>query len=343
MGKAKKKEESKDKLSGLDAVMGSINSALGNTVVYEYKNYVGQPVKRLRTGSIGLDIATGGGWIYGGMNYISGWESSGKSTLCLYAIKEAQRTAKRKCAYVDHEYTFDRTYAESLGVDVDNVIVAQPDTAEIGYMILLKLIESGEIDTIVFDSIASALTEREVMGDIGDSNMGVKAKLNSSTFPKLCKAIKQNDVALIMVNQLREKIGIMFGSPVTEPGGNALKFYPSIKITVQQSTKAKAEGEVTGNLVKAKCGKNKTAAPFKEAEYSIIYGEGIDRLGEIIDIGEDFGIIKKAGSWFSVSDDIQDIGGQKLGQGKNGARATLADNPELAEILETMIYEYAGI
>jgi recombination protein RecA len=342
----KKKKESK--AVGIDSVMDSINQALGTTVVYEYKNYQGDPVKRLRTGSIGLDIAVGGGWVYGGMNYLSGWESSGKSTLCLYAIRESQKAirksgSKKKCVYVDHEYTFDRIYAESLGVDVESMILTQPDTAEDGYMILLKLIESGEVDTIVFDSIASALTEREVEGEMGDSNIGVKAKLNSQAFPKLCRAAKQHNVVLMMVNQLREKIGVMFGSPVTEPGGNALRFYPSIKVELAQSTKDKTDGEITGNLVRAKVKKNKTAPPFKQAEYSIIYGEGIDRLGEILDWGEYFGMVKKAGSWYSTTEDAPEVSNIKLGQGKNGARQFLKDNPEVAEILEDLIYQMAGI
>jgi recombination protein RecA len=335
--------KSKKETSSLESTMEMLNKALGSPVVYEYKNYVGEPVKRSRTGSIGLDIATGGGWVHGGMNYISGWESSGKSTLCLYAIRESQKKGTRKCAYLDHEYTFDRTYAESLGVDVDNLVVAQPDVVEDGYMIALRLIESGEIDTLVFDSIAAALCRKEVEGDIGDSNMGVKAKINSQTFPKLCKAAKKHNVVLIMVNQLREKLGVMFGSPITEPGGNALKFYPSIKVVVQQSTKDKSDGEIVGNLVKAKVTKNKTAAPFKEAEYSIVYGSGIDRLGEILHWGEYYGIISKAGSWYSISPDVQDIGGTKLGQGANGASTTLRDNPEVAEILEDLIYQMAGI
>lgn len=336
MAKTESKKES------LDDALSSLNKALGEGTVYEYKNYTGAPVKRLRTGSIGLDIATGGGYVYGLMNYISGWESSGKSTLCLYAIKEAQKLSD-KCAYIDHEYSFDRTYAESLGVNVDELIVSQPDTAEHGYEVLLRLMATGEVKVAVFDSIAAALTQREIEGDLGDSNMGVKAKLNSATFPKLCRVAKENGVALIMVNQLREKIGIMFGSPVTEPGGNALKFYPSLKVETRQSTKAKTDGEVTGNLVKAKITKNKTAPPFKEAEYSIVYGEGIDRLGEIIHWGEYYGIIIKAGSWFSLSKDAFGEDAIKLGQGANGAKTTLADNPDLTDQIEEKIYLMAGI
>jgi recombination protein RecA len=329
---------------GYLAALEDINKELGAGSAYEYKNYTGEPQERLRTGSIGLDIATGGGWAVGLMNYISGWESSGKSTLGLYAVRNTQEKGGR-CAYIDHEYSFDKKYAESLGVNVDDMILAQPNIIEDGYLIALKLMESGEVDTVIFDSIAGAVTRREMEGEIGDSNMGVKAKLNSQTFPKLQSAAKKYNVTLIMVNQLREKLGVMFGSPITEPGGNALKFSPSIKIQTAQSTKAKdGKGdEITGNLVKAKCTKNKTAPPFKTADYSIIYGEGIDRLGEIITWGEHFGIVTKAGSWFSISADVQEIGGVKLGQGIKGARATLKDNPELAEALEDLIYQMAEI
>lgn len=337
--KAEKKDGGKENLQ--DA-LESLNKALGAGTAYEYKNFTGEPVKRLRTGSIGLDIATGGGWVYGLMNYISGWESSGKSTLGLYAVRNAQNKGE-KCMYVDHEYSFDKTYAESLGVNVDEMILSQPDTAEHGYEVLLRLMKTGEIKVAIFDSIAAALTEREIEGDLGDSNMGVKAKLNSSSFPKLCRIAKENGVVLIMVNQLREKIGVMFGSPVTEPGGNALKFYPAIKVEARQSTKDKNEGEVTGNLVKVKCTKNKTAAPFKEAEYSIIYGQGIDRISEVIHWGEKYGIINRAGSWFSLSEDAFGDSAMKLGQGANGAKSTLEDNPELTDQIEDMIYKMAEV
>lgn len=340
--KVKKEVETAPKKGALDQALEDINKTLGAGTAYEYKNFTGAPVKRLRTGSIGLDIATGGGYVYGLMNYISGWESSGKSTLCLYAIKEAQEKGG-KCMYVDHEYSFDKGYAESLGVNVDELILSQPDTAEHGYEVLLKLMATGEIKVAVFDSIAAALTQREIEGDLGDSNMGVKAKLNSGTFPKLCRVAKENGVALIMVNQLREKIGVMFGSPVTEPGGNALKFYPSLKIETRQSTKDKIDGEVTGNLVKAKVTKNKTAPPFKEAEYSIVYGEGIDRIGEVIFWGERYGIINKAGSWYSLSEDAFGSDAIKLGQGANGAKATLIDNPDLTDQIEEKIYLMAGL
>lgn len=338
----------KEKKLTLDQTLDNINKTLGEGTVYEYKNYTGKPVERLRTGSIGLDIATGGGYVYGLMNYISGWESSGKSTLCLYAIREAQKKiakagSNKKCAYIDHEYSFDKKYAESLGVNVDDLILSQPDTAEHGYQILLDLMATGEIEVIVFDSIAAALTKREIEGELDDSNMGVKAKLNSATFPKLCRVAKENNVPLIMVNQLREKLGVMFGSPVTEPGGNALKFYPSLKLETRQSTKAKEDGEVTGNLVKAKVTKNKTAPPFKEAEYSIVYGQGIDRISEIIYWGAFFGIIKKAGSWFSLSEDAFGEDAIKLGQGANGAKATLEDNPDLTDQIEEKIYLMAEI
>lgn len=322
----------KEETGKLQKAIELLNKNMGGGTVYEYKNFTGSPVKRMRTGSIGLDVITGGGWVHGLMNYISGWESSGKSTACLYAIKECQKIGK-KAVYIDHEYSFDKKYAESLGVNVDELILSQPDNIEQGYQILINLVETGEVGLVVFDSIAAAMTLKELEGDVGDASMGVKAKLNSTTFPKICMSAKKTDTVVLMVNQLREKIGVMFGSPVTEPGGNALKFWPSIKIETRQSTKAKGEGdEIIGNLIKAKCTKNKTYPPFKETEYSIVYGEGIDRIAEVVDIGTAFGVITRAGSWFSYDD-------TKLGQGRNNAIATLKDNPELVEEIEDLIYK----
>lgn len=312
--------------------MALINKSMGKGTVYEYKDFVGEPVSRLKTGVLGLDVITGGGWVRGLMNYISGWESSGKSTACLYAIVECQKEGK-KALYIDHEYSFDKAYAESLGVNVEELILAQPDNIEQGYQILVDLINTGEIGLAIFDSIAAAMTLKELEGDVGDASMGVKAKLNSIEFPKLARAAKKTNTVLLMVNQLREKLGVMWGSPVVEPGGNALKFWPSVKIEVRQSTKAKGEGdEIVGNLIKAKCTKNKTYPPFKEIEYSIVYGKGIDRISEIVDIGVSFGIITKAGSWFSYED-------TKLGQGRNNVVTLLKDNPELTEEIETLVYK----
>lgn len=317
----------------LDAVLARINKSVGDGSVYKYSDYTGIPTERLRSGSIGIDILTGGGWVIGQMNYLSGWESSGKSTLCLYAIAETQKLGG-VAAYIDHEYSFDKTYATSLGVDVDSMILAQPDCIEDGYQIALDLIESGQINTLIFDSIAAAIPKKELEGDVGDKTMAEKARLNSINFPKFCSHAKKNNVTLIFVNQLREKIGVMFASPVTEPGGNSVKFYPSIKIEVQQSTKLKDGDDVAGNLVKANCKKNKTARPFKTCEYNIVYGLGIDRNAEVLHYAEQLGIILKAGSWYSLAD-----GGTKIGQGGNKALEFLSENPDLVELIEERIYE----
>ena len=311
-----------------------LTKKVGDGTVYKYSDYKTVPRQRLSTGILSLDIITGGGWIYEGMNYISGWESSGKSTVCLYGVAECQKKGEI-AVYIDHEYSFDKEYAESLGVNVDDMILSQPDTIEDGYTVLLEMLEVENVGMVVFDSIAGAITKREVEGDVGDNAIGLKARLNSATFPRIVSKAKANKVVVLMVNQLREKIGVMFGSPVVEPGGNALKFFPSIKIEVRQSPKDKDgddKEEITGNLIKAKCTKNKTYRPFLTAEYHIIYGEGIDKLGEILDYGVKYGIIDQAGSWYSYD-------GTKLGQGKKGVRTLLSDNPELTEELEGLIHK----
>lgn len=326
----------KQNKSGLKETLEQINKKLGEDLVNVYSDFGTQEIPRLRTGSIGMDIITGGGWARGLMNYISGWESSGKSTLATYAIANTQKEGG-VAAYIDHEYSFDKTYAESLGVDVDNMILAQPGSIEQGYDIALDLLASGHISILVFDSIAAAIPEKDLDGDTADQSMGIKARINSKVFPQLCSLAKKNGVTLIMINQLREKIGVMFGSPITEPGGNALKFYPSIKVTVQQATKIKGEGDaIDGNLVRAKCTKNKTSKPFRETEYNIIYGTGIDRTAEILYYGEKLGLIVKSGSWFSL---CEELGGTKIGQGANKALEMLHDNPELSEQIEKVIYE----
>lgn len=314
----------------LKEVMDKINKSYGAGTVYEYKNFTGEERERVPTGSLGLDYITGGGWVKGLMHYISGFESSGKSTLCLYAIAEVQKKGGR-AAYIDHEYCFDKAYAESLGVNVNELIVSQPDTIEKGYQIFVDLCSTGMLDLIVFDSIAAAQTQKEADGDVGDQSMGVKAKLNSTTFPKITQVLHKYNVIGIFVNQLREKIGISYGSPITEPGGNAVKFYPSIKIEVRQSEKQKDdEGMITGNLVKAKCTKNKTSRPFLETDYIINYGEGISREMEILSFGQDLGLIKRSGSWYSYGD-------VKLGQGASNVVLLLKDNVDLTDELEAII------
>lgn len=314
----------------LKDVMDKINKSYGSGTVYEYKNFKGEDKERVPTGSLGLDYITGGGWVKGLMHYISGFESSGKSTICLYAIAKVQQAGGR-AAYIDHEYCFDKAYAESLGVNVDELIVSQPDTIEKGYQILVDLVSTGLIDIIIFDSIAAAQTQKEADGDVGDQSMGVKAKLNSTTFPKITQTLHKHNTIGIFVNQLREKIGVVYGSPITEPGGNAVKFYPSIKIELRQSEKQKdGDGMITGNLVKAKCTKNKTARPFLETDFIINYGEGISKGMEILSFAEDLGLVKRSGSWYSYGD-------IKLGQGANNVVLLLKDNVELTNELESEI------
>lgn len=314
----------------VEATLALLNKKHGDGTVYIYSNAKPKQMDRLPTGSIGLDMITGGGWAYGAINYVSGWESSGKSTLALYAIVSCQKSG-RIAAYIDHEYSFDKTYAESLGVDVDNLILSQPDVIEDGYNIMSELLEVPAIGLIIFDSIAGATPRKEAEGDVEDKDIGTKAKLNSKMLGIFAKKALKNNTAIYLVNQLREKIGVMFGSPITEPGGNALKFWPSIKVELRQSTKDKEEGVVVGNLIKAKCSKNKTYRPFLEAEYTIHYGEGIDRMQEVVDWGVELGIIERSGSWYSYKK-------TKLGQGAKKVKELLKDNPELVEELESKIY-----
>jgi recombination protein RecA len=318
------------KKDNIEAGLAALNKKYGDDAVYIYKDRVPTKVDRLPTGSIGLDLITGGGWAKGLINYVSGWESSGKSTLALYAIASCQSQGE-VAAYIDHEYSFDKTYAESLGVDVDSMILAQPDSIEQGYDIMSELLDIPQVGLTVFDSIAGASIQKDLESEVEDKDIGTKARLNSKMMGIFAGKARKNNTTVYMVNQLREKIGVMFGSPVTEPGGNALRFWPSIKVELRQSTKAKEEGVVVGNLIKAKCTKNKTYRPFLETEYHIEYGLGIDRMQEILDWGESFGIIKRAGSWYSYD-------GTKLGQGAKKAKELFMDNPELVEEIENKIY-----
>ncbi len=241
------------------------------------------------------------------------------------------------CAYIDHENAFDSEYATNLGVDVENLIVTQPGNLEDCYDILMKLSDSGEVGAIMFDSIAAAVPQKELEGDVQDHTMGVKAKLNSVNMPKICKKIKDNNVMLLMVNQVRMKIGLVFGNPETEPGGQAVKYYPSIKVDLRQSTKHKnSDDEIISNVIKANCTKNKTAKPFMKAEFDIVYGEGINFEKEIVFYAEKLNIIQKSGSWYSYLD-------TKLGQGAQNVAEILKDNPELCEELEQKIKEHYGI
>jgi len=282
------------------------------------------------TGSIGLDAALGvGGYPKGRIIEIYGPESSGKTTLAIHAIAEAQKNGGT-AAFIDAEHAFDRFYAEKLGVDVNNLFISQPDNGEQALDIAEQLIRSSAIDIIVIDSVAALTPKKEIEGDMGDSVVGLQARLMSQALRKLTSTIAKTNTTCIFINQLREKIGVMFGNPETTTGGNALKFYSSVRIDVRKSTPIKDGEEILGSLTKVKVVKNKVAPPFRRCEFEILFGEGISKLGEIVDLGTEYGIIKKSGSWFSY-------GESKLAQGRDGVKALLKDNPELCEELEAKI------
>ena len=280
---------------------------------------------------LGLDLALGvGGYPRGRVIEIYGPESSGKTTLTLHAISEAQK-AGGIAAFIDAEHAFDRFYAEKLGVDIDNLIISQPDNGEQALEITDNLIRSGAIDIIVIDSVAALTPKSEIEGEMGDSKMGLHARLMSQALRKLTSSISKTNCTVIFINQLREKIGVMFGNPETTTGGNALKFYASVRLDIRRSTQIKdSNSNVMGNKTRVKVVKNKVAPPFKTAEFDIMYGEGVSKIGEIIDIGVDYEIIKKSGSWFSYED-------TKLGQGRDAVKTILKDNPDLMEELEEKI------
>lgn len=282
------------------------------------------------SGSLGLDIALGiGGYPRGRVIEIYGPESSGKTTLTLHAIAEAQK-AGGIAAFVDAEHAFDRFYAEKLGVDVENLIISQPDNGEQALEIADNLIRSGAIDIIVIDSVAALTPKAEIEGEMGDSKMGLQARLMSQALRKLTATISKTKCTCIFINQLREKIGIMFGNPETTTGGNALKFYASVRLDIRRVSQIKTGDEASGNHVRVKVVKNKVAPPFRQAEFDIMFGEGISKVGEILDVGVEKGIVQKSGSWYSYND-------SKLGQGRDAVKDLLKDNPELAEELEEAI------
>mgnify|MGYP000671968832 FL=1 len=285
------------------------------------------------SGSIGLDIALGiGGYPKGRVIEIYGPESSGKTTLTLHAIAECQK-AGGIAAFIDAEHAFDRFYAEKLGVDLGELVISQPDNGEQALEIADNLIRSGAVDALVIDSVAALTPKSEIEGEMGDSKMGLHARLMSQALRKLTSSISKTNCTVFFINQLREKIGVMFGNPETTTGGNALKFYASVRIDIRKSTQLKdTEGGVLGNKTRVKIVKNKVAPPFKTAEFDIMYGEGISKTGEILDLGVDLEIIEKSGSWFSY-------GGSKLGQGRDSVKSILKDNPELSEELEQKIFE----
>ena len=326
-------KEKEAKLKALKLTLDKLDKTYGKGTVMKMSDQSVVNIDAISSGSLGLDLALGvGGYPRGRVVEIYGPESSGKTTLTLHAIAEAQKKGGI-AAFIDAEHAFDRTYAESLGIDIDNLIISQPDNGEQALEITDNLIRSGAIDIIVIDSVAALTPKSEIEGEMGDSKMGLHARLMSQALRKLTSSISKTHCTVIFINQLREKIGVMFGNPETTTGGNALKFYCSVRLDIRRSTQIKDNNsEVKGNKTRVKVVKNKVAPPFKTAEFDIMYGEGISKVGEIIDIGVDYEIIKKAGSWFSYGD-------TKLGQGRDAVKTLLLENPDLMDELETKILE----
>ena len=332
-----KKEEvavgsSADKLKALQAAMDRIEKNFGKGSIMKLGDDNIQEIEVIPTGSLGLDVALGvGGYPRGRIIEIYGPESSGKTTLAIHAIAEAQKNGGI-AAIIDAEHAFDRFYAQKLGVDVNSLLIAQPDNGEQALEIADQLISSAAVDLVIIDSVAALTPKAEIEGDMGDNKVGLQARLMSQALRKLTATISKTNTTCIFINQLREKIGVMFGNPETTTGGNALKFYASVRIDIRKSTAVKDGEEILGHLTKVKIVKNKVAPPFRRAEFDIMFGEGISKIGEIIDLGVEHGIIKKSGSWFSY-------GETKLAQGRDAVKQLLADNPELAEELEAKIVE----
>ncbi|GHB33374.1 recombinase RecA [Mongoliitalea lutea] len=326
-----------EKLKALQLTIDKLEKTYGKGTVMKLSDNKVQDIPAISTGSLGLDMALGiGGIPRGRVIEIYGPESSGKTTLTMHCIAEAQK-AGGLAAFIDAEHAFDKTYAEKLGIDTENLLISQPDNGEQALEIAEHLIRSGAIDIIVIDSVAALVPKGELEGDMGESKMGLQARLMSQALRKLTGAINKTGCACIFINQLRDKIGVMFGSPETTTGGNALKFYASVRLDIRRIGQIKEGADnVLGNRTKVKVVKNKVAPPFKVVEFDIMYGQGISKVGEIIDLGVEFEIIKKAGSWFSYE-------GNKLGQGRDSVKNLLLDNPELMEELEKKIKEKSGL
>ncbi|MDD6909356.1 recombinase RecA [Phocaeicola faecicola] len=329
---AASKPNNSEKLKALQAAMDKIEKTFGKGSIMKMGDDHVQEVEVIPSGSIALNAALGvGGYPKGRIIEIYGPESSGKTTLAIHAIAEAQK-AGGIAAFIDAEHAFDRFYAAKLGVDIDNLWISQPDNGEQALEIAEQLIRSSAIDIIVIDSVAALTPKAEIEGEMGDNRVGLQARLMSQALRKLTSAISKTNTTCIFINQLREKIGVMFGNPETTTGGNALKFYASVRLDIRKGSPIKDGEDVIGNQTRVKVVKNKVAPPFRKAEFDIMFGEGISRSGEIIDLGAELGIIKKSGSWYSYND-------TKLGQGRDAAKQCIQDNPELAEELEALIFD----
>lgn len=332
MATAEVKETAKEKLKALQLTIDKLEKSYGKGTIMKMGDQAIEAIESISTGSISLDNALGiGGLPKGRVIEIYGPESSGKTTLAIHAIANAQRNGGI-AAFIDAEHAFDRLYAQKLGCDIENLLISQPDNGEQALEITENLIRSGAIDIIVIDSVAALTPKSEIEGEMGDSKMGLQARLMSQALRKLTASISRTGCCCIFINQLREKIGVMFGNPETTTGGNALKFYSSVRLDIRRIGQIKDGDNIVGNRTKVKIVKNKVAPPFRIAEFDIMYGEGISKVGEIVDLGVDKNIIKKSGSWFSYND-------TKLGQGRDAVKQLLLDNPELSDELETKIRE----
>jgi len=323
-------EVKNEKLKALQLTLDKLEKTYGKGTVMKLGDNAIEDIEVIPSGSLTLDLALGvKGYPKGRVVEIYGPESSGKTTLTLHAIAECQKQGG-VAAFIDAEHAFDRYYAESLGIDTENLLISQPDNGEQALEIADNLIRSGAVDILIIDSVAALTPRAEIEGEMGDSQMGLQARLMSKALRKLSSSINKANTCCIFINQLREKIGVMFGNPETTTGGNALKFYSSIRVDIRRSSQIKDGDEVIGNRTRVKIVKNKVAPPFKKAEFDIMYGQGVSKVGEILDLGVDQGIIKKSGSWFSYGD-------TKLGQGRDAVKSLIKDNPELMEELETKI------
>ncbi|MUH05089.1 recombinase RecA [Commensalibacter melissae] len=325
-----------DKNKALEGALSQIERAFGKGSIMKMGEQSVVQVEAISTGSIGLDIALGiGGVPRGRIVEIYGPESSGKTTMALHIIAEAQKKGGT-CAFLDAEHALDPIYARKLGVDIDNLLISQPDAGEQALEIADTLVRSGAIDVLVVDSVAALVPRAELEGDMGDNHVGLHARLMSQALRKLTGSVSRSNTCLIFLNQIRQKIGVMFGSPETTTGGNALKFYSSVRMDIRRIGQVKEKDEITGNQTRIKVVKNKMAPPFKQVEFDIMYGEGISKMGELIDLGVKAGIIEKAGSWFSYDS-------QRIGQGRENVKQFLREHPEISQVIEQRIREHSGI